>query len=209
MPRRERTCARSDTCPRNDRMLRLGPDAPEGSPMTGSELDDLESPIFGPPEPPEPVAAGRFDFVEPAHESFPPILIIAVTNLCDMACIHCAHPVVKKSPGYRGTFMDAEIHSKIVEETRRFRDQLYVFRYAADGESIAASRVPRLRGRDQAGRHRPRGPHHQRHDAQRGEDAPPAGGAHRRDRREPGREHEADLREDPDSREVRRGRPRT
>lgn len=104
--------------------------------MAGSRLDDLDSPIFGPPESPEPVAAGRFDFVEPAHESFPPILIIAVTNLCDMACIHCAHPVVKKSPGYRGTFMDAEIHSKIVEETKRFRDQLYVFRYAADGESL-------------------------------------------------------------------------
>jgi len=104
--------------------------------MAGSKLDDLASPIFGSPEPAEPVAAGRFDFVEPAHEAFPPILIIAVTNLCDMACIHCAHPVVKKSPGYRGTFMDAEIHSKIVEETRRFRDQLYVFRYAADGESL-------------------------------------------------------------------------
>jgi MoaA/NifB/PqqE/SkfB family radical SAM enzyme len=61
---------------------------------------------------------------------------VAVTNLCDMACIHCAHPVVKKSPGYRGVFMDPEIHTRIVEETRRFRDRLWVFRYAADGESL-------------------------------------------------------------------------
>jgi MoaA/NifB/PqqE/SkfB family radical SAM enzyme len=92
--------------------------------------------LFAAPEPAEPVAPGRFDFVEPAHAEFPPILIVAVTNLCDMACIHCAHPVVKKSPGYRGRFMDPALHSKIVEETRRFRDRLWVFRYAADGESL-------------------------------------------------------------------------
>jgi MoaA/NifB/PqqE/SkfB family radical SAM enzyme len=32
--------------------------------------------------------------------------------------------------------MDPEIHTRIVEQTRPFRDQLYVFRYAADGESM-------------------------------------------------------------------------
>jgi MoaA/NifB/PqqE/SkfB family radical SAM enzyme len=95
-----------------------------------------DSPLFGPPGVPEPVAAGRHDFADPAHAEFPPIVIVAVTNLCDMACIHCAHPVVKKSPGYRGAFMDPAIHSRIVEQTRPWRDRLWVFRYAADGESL-------------------------------------------------------------------------
>ncbi len=40
------------------------------------------------------VAPGRYGFVKPEHAEFPPILIIAVTNVCDMACIHCAHPVI-------------------------------------------------------------------------------------------------------------------
>ena len=53
-----------------------------------------------------------------------------------MACVHCAHPVMKKTPGYRGTFMDPAVHTKLVEETKRFKDQLWVFRYAADGESM-------------------------------------------------------------------------
>jgi MoaA/NifB/PqqE/SkfB family radical SAM enzyme len=91
---------------------------------------------FGDEPPAEPVAAGRFGFSDPLHERFPPILIVAVTNLCDMACIHCAHPVIKKAPGYRGAFMDPALHTKLVEETRQFRDQLWVFRYAADGESM-------------------------------------------------------------------------
>ena len=93
-------------------------------------------PIFGEATEAEPVAPGRFDFVEPQHAEFPPILIIAVTNVCDMACIHCAHPVIKKDPGYRATFMKPEVHTRIVEETRAFRDRLWVFRYAADGESL-------------------------------------------------------------------------
>ncbi len=104
--------------------------------MAQNPLSNLDSPIFGKPIGPEPVAEGRFGFVAPEHAEFPPILIIAVTNVCDMACIHCAHPVIKSKPGYRGTFMAPELHTKIVEETKQFKDQLWVFRYAADGESL-------------------------------------------------------------------------
>ena len=92
--------------------------------------------IFGGPVPAEPVASGNHGFTKPEHADFPPILIIAVTNVCDMACIHCAHPVMKRAPGYKATFMDPAIHTRIVEETRHFKDRLWVFRYAADGESI-------------------------------------------------------------------------
>jgi MoaA/NifB/PqqE/SkfB family radical SAM enzyme len=97
---------------------------------------DLGATIFGEPAPQEPVADGRFDFVKPEHAEFPPIIIIAVTNVCDMACIHCAHPVMKKASGYRAVYMDPAIHTRIVEEVKRFRDRLWVFRYAADGESL-------------------------------------------------------------------------
>jgi radical SAM protein with 4Fe4S-binding SPASM domain len=104
--------------------------------MTRDPLTDLGSPIFAGPVPVEPVAPGRHGFVDPAHAEFPPIIIIAVTNVCDMACIHCAHPVMKKAPGYRAVYMAPELHTRIVEETKRFADQLWVFRYAADGESL-------------------------------------------------------------------------
>jgi len=101
-----------------------------------TNLSDLDSRFFEEALPAEAVADGRFGFVEPAHAEFPPILVIAVTNVCDMACIHCAHPVMKKSPGYRAAYMPPDIHARIVEETRHFKDQLWVFRYAADGESL-------------------------------------------------------------------------
>ncbi len=105
--------------------------------MDGKPLPDRESRIFGHSEEPELVAEGQFGFVQPEHAEFPPILILSVTNLCDMACSHCAHPIMKKSPGYRGRFMDPDVHTKIVDETKRFKDQLWVVRYAADGESTA------------------------------------------------------------------------
>ena len=95
-----------------------------------------ERQLFGHAAEPEAVAPGSFGFVQPEHAAFPPILIISVTNVCDMACIHCAHPVIKKDPGYRGTFMPPDIHSKIVEETCQFKDRLWVFRYASDGEAL-------------------------------------------------------------------------
>jgi len=93
-------------------------------------------PLFAPAGPPEPVAQGAHGFARPEHALFPPIVIVAVTNVCDMACIHCAHPVIKRDPGYRASFMTPETHRRIVEQTRPFRDRLWVFRYAADGESL-------------------------------------------------------------------------
>lgn len=104
--------------------------------MATVPLNVVSPGIFGPAQEAEPVAQGRFGFVERDHEDFPPIIVIAVTNVCDMACIHCAHPVIKKLPDYKAAFMDPAIHTKIVEETKQFKDKLWVFRYAADGESI-------------------------------------------------------------------------
>ena len=94
------------------------------------------SDIFGDPGPPEKVASGTFGFTEPHHRAFPPMIIVSVTNVCDMACIHCAHPVIKKEPGYRAKYMTPEIHSAIVEQTASHADGLWVFRYASDGESL-------------------------------------------------------------------------
>ena len=92
--------------------------------------------IFGPETKAEPVAEGSHDFVEPHHAEFPPIIIVAVTNVCDMACIHCAHPVMKKSPDYKPAYMDPAVHTKLIEEVKQFKDKLWVFRYAADGEGL-------------------------------------------------------------------------
>ena len=104
--------------------------------MSNLSLNVLSPGILGESVEPEAVADGRFGFVKQEHAEFPPIIIMAVTNVCDMACIHCAHPVIKKSAGYKGVFMDPAIHTRVVEETSAYKDRLWVFRYAADGESL-------------------------------------------------------------------------
>jgi hypothetical protein len=73
--------------------------------MSKKDWADERPDIFQAPTDREPVADGNFGFVKPEHEEFPPIIIVAVTNLCNMACIHCAHPIIKLDADYRGTFM--------------------------------------------------------------------------------------------------------
>jgi radical SAM protein with 4Fe4S-binding SPASM domain len=104
--------------------------------MSARDWAEERPDIFKAATPAEPVADGKFGFVKPEHEEFPPIIIVAVTNLCNMACIHCAHPIIKKDVDYRGTFMAPEVHSALVEQVKPYKDQLWVFRYAADGESM-------------------------------------------------------------------------
>jgi radical SAM protein with 4Fe4S-binding SPASM domain len=104
--------------------------------MSRQDWVDQRPDIFKAESDPEKIADGNYGFVKPEHEAFPPIIIVAVTNLCNMACIHCAHPIIKKDADYRGTFMKPEIHTRLVEQVKPFRDQLWVFRYAADGESM-------------------------------------------------------------------------
>ena len=65
---------------------------------------------------------------------FPPILIVNITNVCNLACIHCPHRTIKKRPGYRPQFMSEQVFERIAAEASR--NKITVMRIACDGEGL-------------------------------------------------------------------------
>jgi hypothetical protein len=59
----------------------------------------------------------RYDFANEEARTFPPMVQLSITNVCDMSCGHCPHPLYKKEPGYRPSFMSMELFKKIADET--------------------------------------------------------------------------------------------
>ncbi|MGH2652193.1 MAG: radical SAM/SPASM domain-containing protein, partial [Actinomycetota bacterium] len=59
------------------------------------------------------------------------------TELCNLACIHCAHPVFKKSKFYAGRSLDPELNEKLVHEVREHgRGHTQYIRYTSEGEPL-------------------------------------------------------------------------
>ncbi|MHA1279977.1 MAG: radical SAM/SPASM domain-containing protein [Candidatus Helarchaeota archaeon] len=76
----------------------------------------------------------QYGFQRELDHEFPPMVIVDLTNACNMACIHCAHPIIKKEPGYKPEFIKREVFEKIVEEVAQH--EILLFRIASDGESL-------------------------------------------------------------------------
>lgn len=69
---------------------------------------------------------------------FPSQIIVDITEVCNLACIHCPHPVFKQSNYYGGRFLDPELNKKLVDEVREKGQGFTEFlRYTSDGEPLA------------------------------------------------------------------------
>ena len=76
----------------------------------------------------------KHGFQDEGDKLFPPMIIVDITNVCNLSCIHCAHPVIKKDPEYKPKFMDIEIFKTIVEEISKHN--ILLVRIVSDGESL-------------------------------------------------------------------------
>jgi MoaA/NifB/PqqE/SkfB family radical SAM enzyme len=47
---------------------------------------------------------------------FPSQVVVDITEVCNLACIHCPHPDFKKSPVYSNAFLPLELNAKMVSE---------------------------------------------------------------------------------------------
>lgn len=65
---------------------------------------------------------------------FPSQVIIDTTELCNLACTHCPHPVFSKSEYYAGRSLPIELNHKAIDEVREHGAQ-YV-RYTGEGETL-------------------------------------------------------------------------
>ena len=49
-------------------------------------------------------------------ESFPSQLMVDITEVCNLGCIHCTHPVFKTSKVYAKSMLDPKLNQKAVDE---------------------------------------------------------------------------------------------
>lgn len=68
---------------------------------------------------------------------FPSQVIVDVTEVCNLECIHCPHPEFKKTEHYAARYLDPELNAKIVDEVREHgAGRTQYIRYSSEGEPL-------------------------------------------------------------------------
>jgi len=68
---------------------------------------------------------------------FPSQIVIDVTEVCNLACIHCPHPEFKKSEHYSASYLDPELNKRVVDEVKsRGQGLTQYIRYSSEGEPL-------------------------------------------------------------------------
>lgn len=85
----------------------------------------------------DPATNVRYGFHDRLRAEFPSQIIADITEVCNLACIHCPHDDFKKSEHYAGRHLDPELNSKMVDEVRRHgRGITQYIRYTSNGEPL-------------------------------------------------------------------------
>ena len=70
-------------------------------------------------------------------ESFPSQVMMDIAEVCNLGCIHCAHPKFKKSDHYAKSMLDPELNRKMVDEVATHGQGLTKYiRYTSNGEPL-------------------------------------------------------------------------
>jgi pyruvate-formate lyase-activating enzyme len=69
--------------------------------------------------------------------SFPSQILMDITEICNLACVHCPHPSFKESAHYGARHLDRQLNEKMVEEVRQHGQGVTQYiRYASNGEPL-------------------------------------------------------------------------
>lgn len=78
-----------------------------------------------------------YDFGGRLSAAFPSQIIIDITEVCNLACIHCPHSDFKKSQYYDARYLDPELNTKIVDEVKACgQGRTQYIRYSSEGEPL-------------------------------------------------------------------------
>lgn len=84
----------------------------------------------------------KYGFGGRLSKDFPSQVIIDVTEVCNLACIHCPHPEFKKSDSYTGKSLDIEIHNRVIDEIAiNGKNITQYIRYTANGEPLTHPKI--------------------------------------------------------------------
>lgn len=76
----------------------------------------------------------RYGFSSEANKRFPAMIVVEITNVCNLECIHCPYSTISKEKGYSPQHMSMETYTKIVDEVSTHPGS--IFRLLCDGEPL-------------------------------------------------------------------------
>jgi pyruvate-formate lyase-activating enzyme len=83
------------------------------------------------------VGSTGYGFYGRLKSVFPSQVIIDTTELCNLACVHCPHPVFKHSEHYTGASLDPQLNAKAVDEVKAHgQGATQYIRYTGEGETL-------------------------------------------------------------------------
>jgi MoaA/NifB/PqqE/SkfB family radical SAM enzyme len=89
-----------------------------------------------------PSSAHSYGFYDRLSAEFPSQIIVDATEVCNLACIHCPHPVFKKSSHYAARYQSVELNRKLVDEVRDFgKGHTQYIRYTGEGEPLLSPKI--------------------------------------------------------------------
>ena len=79
----------------------------------------------------------EYGFHDRLSAEFPSQIIADITEVCNLACIHCPHPEFKESAHYGARYLDLALHRKMVDEVRRHgKGHTQYIRHTSEGEPL-------------------------------------------------------------------------
>lgn len=83
-----------------------------------------------------------YGFYGRLRAEFPSQIVVDVTEVCNLACIHCPHPEFKKSEHYNRRYLDPDLNTKMVDEVRvHGADKTQYIRYTSMGEPLLHPKI--------------------------------------------------------------------
>lgn len=76
----------------------------------------------------------QYDFQTNEDKLFPSMVVVTVTNVCNLRCIHCAYRTVIKEPDYTPHFLETNLFKKAVDEISNHKNSF--LRISGDGEPL-------------------------------------------------------------------------
>lgn len=80
----------------------------------------------------------RYGFRNEQEELFPLMVVMEITNVCNLKCIHCPYVFISRQPGYKPKHMAWDVYKKISDEVSRYKNT--IFRFTCDGEPMCHPR---------------------------------------------------------------------
>jgi MoaA/NifB/PqqE/SkfB family radical SAM enzyme len=82
-------------------------------------------------------SSDKYGFYGRLRREFPSQIIVDITEVCNLACIHCAHSDFEKSPLFKGRHLEVELNQKMIDEVSTTGKGITQYiRYSSSGEPL-------------------------------------------------------------------------